>query len=415
MDRNQLSTKQENDAGASAKQGTKTRRNWTPGRIAAEIILLILLCAGGFLSLFPLGRAFTRSALLLPALLSDSAPPPLVVAGDPVRVTHLTLFPHTSRTVYLDIYEPATPPPPVPGGREVIIDVPGAGDNRTVPQLINLSRSLAQEGIIDVNVGTPALFDYRVETQESEAVVEAFELMEHWPGVNAQHIGIITFSVGSLSAYEAAADPRIRDRIAFLAILGGYTDITSLLRDVGTRSQTINGKTERWEPIATTAYVLYRSVSYLFSPSDQKLLQEAFPLTTSFPPPLPAAKIAQLSPVGAAYYHLLEGDQPDRVNQNIAALTPAMKALLTRLSPLSIISQVRPPIYLLHDRNDPAIPYSQALEMVAALSRLHHPYNFTTYTIFSHVEINLNSSLIKELSNGPELLGVLTNVVLPGS
>src|SRR5579885_3815219 len=96
MDRNQLSTKQENDAGASAKQGTKTRRNWTPGRVAAGIILIILLCTGGFLSLFPLGRAFTRIALLLPALLSDSAPAPLVVAGDPVRVTHLTLFPHTS-------------------------------------------------------------------------------------------------------------------------------------------------------------------------------------------------------------------------------------------------------------------------------------------------------------------------------
>lgn len=415
MDSNQTSTKQENDARSPGKRETKTWRNWTAGRIAALVMLVIFLCAGGFLSLFPLGRAFTRAALLLPALLSDSAPPPLVVAGDPVRVIHLTLFPHTSRTVYLDIYEPATPPPPIPGGREAIIDVPGAGDNRSVPQLVNLSRSLAQEGIIDVNVGTPALFDYRVETQEGEAVIEAFELMEHWPGVNPQHIGIITFSVGSLSAYEAAADPHIRDKIAFLAILGGYANISSLLHVVGTRSQTINGKTERWEPIATTAYVLYRSVSYLFSPSDQKLLQEAFPLTTSFPPPLPAAKVAQLSPVGAAYYHLLEGDQPAKVNQNIAALPPSMEILFTQLSPLSIINQVRPPIYLLHDLSDPAIPYTQALEMAAALARLHHPYNFTTYTIFSHVEVNLNFTPGQVISNGSQLIWVLTSIMLVGS
>ncbi|HLI07433.1 MAG TPA: hypothetical protein VKV40_12760 [Ktedonobacteraceae bacterium] len=412
MNRNQLSTKQGNASGPAVK---RAKRSWKLGRRAAQAALVLLLCIGAFLSLFPLGRALTRSAFLLPALLSASAPAPLVATGDPVRVTHLTLFPNTSRTVYLDIYEPATPPPPYPGGREAIIDVPGAGDNRTVPQLVNLSESLAREGIVDVNVGTPALFAYRVEPQESAAVVQAFELMEHWPGVNPQHIGIISFSVGSLSVYEAAGDPAIRAKIAFIGILGGYADVLSLLHDVGTRSQTVNGKTERWEPIATTAYVLYQSVSYLFSPSDQKLLQEAFPLTPSFPPPLPAAKVKQLSPVGAAYYHLLEGDQPGNANRNIAALTPALKALFTRLSPLSVISQARAPIYLLHDRYDPAIPYSQDVEMAAALARLHHPYNFTTYTIFNHVQVNLNSALLQELGDAPKLLNVLTNVVLPGS
>lgn len=393
----------------------KPHRSWKLGQRAAQALLVILLCAGGFLSLFPLGRAFTRSALLLPALLSASEPPPLVVAGDPVRFTRLTLFPNTARTVYLDIYEPATPPPPIPGGREAIIDVPGAGDNRSVAQLVNLSRSLAREGIVDVNVGTPALFDYRVTAQESEAVVQAFELMERWPGVNPRHIGIITFSVGSLSAYEAAADPRIRDNVAFLGILGGYADVTSLLRNMGTRSQNVNGQTQRWEPIATTAYVLYRSVSNLFSPSDQKLFQEAFPLTTSFPPPLPATKAAQLSPVASAYYHLLEGDQPGNVNRNLAALSPPLKALLTQLSPLSVISQIRTQIHLLHDRNDAAIPYSQSLEMAAALTRLHHPYDLTAYTIFSHVQINMHSTLNQLLSDGTRLLRVLTSIVLVGS
>jgi dienelactone hydrolase len=264
-------------------------------------------------------------------------------------------------------------------------------------------------------VGTPALFNYQVEAGESDAVVQAFELMEHWPGVNPQHIGIITFSVGSLSVYEAAADPRIRDKVAFLAILGGYADVTSLLRVVGARSQIVNGQAQRWEPITTTAYVLYRSVSYLFSPADQKLFEEAFPFTVNFPPPLPAAKVAQFSPVAAAYYHLLEGDQPGNVDRNLAALSPPLKALLTRLSPLSVISQVHAPIHLLHDRNDPAIPCSQDLEMAAALARLHHPYDLTAYSIFSHVEINLNSTLSQMVGDGSRLLGVLTAIMQVGS
>jgi hypothetical protein len=385
------------------------------GQRAAQVALIFLLSAGGFLSLFPLGRSLTRSTFLLPALLSASEPPPLVLAGDPIRFTRLTLFPNTSRTVFLDIYEPATPPPLIPGGREAIIDVPGAGDNRSVGQLVNLSQSLAREGFIDVNVGTPALFDYRVSVQEGEAVVQAFELMEHWPGVNPQHIGIISFSVGSLLAYVAAADPRIRDKVAFLGTLGGYADVTSLLHTVGTRSQDVNGQAQRWEPIATTAYVLFRSVSSLFSPADQRLLQKAFPNTTSFPPPLPAAQVAQLSPVGAAFYHLLEGDQPGNVDRNLAALTPPLKALLTQLSPLSVISQVRAPIHLLHDRNDPAIPYSQDLEMAAALVHLHHPYDLAAYTIFSHVEVYNKLTLNQVLSDGSKLLEVLTSILLVGS
>ncbi|HEY6539569.1 MAG TPA: hypothetical protein VIZ18_01470 [Ktedonobacteraceae bacterium] len=413
MERHEPSLPQEISQGP--QQPAQTHRARKLGQRAAQGALVILLCAGVFLSLFPLGRAFTRSALLLPALLTASEPPPLAVAGDAVRFTRLTLFPNTPLPVDLDIYEPATPPPPIPGGREVILDVPGAGDQRSLPQLVNLSESLAREGIIDVNVGTPELFGWRVSAQEGQIVVQAFKFMEHWPGVNPQHIGIFTFSVGSLLAYEAAADPSIRDKVAFLGILGGYADVTTLLRSMGTRSQIVNGQVQRWEPITTTPYVLYRSVSYLFSPSDQKLLQEAFPYTVKFPPPLPAAKVAQLSPVGAAYYHLLEGDQPGNVDRNLAALSPSLKALFSQLSPLSVIGQDRAPIHLLHERNDPAVPYSQDVEIAAALARLHHPYDFASYTIFEHVEVNLKSTLGQTLTDGSKLLGVLTSVMLAGS
>src|SRR5439155_27125164 len=97
---------------------------------------------------------------------------------------------------FLDRSAPPTRPPPIPGGREAIIVVVGAGDNRDVPQLVNLLQAFAHEGIVVVNVGTPMLFQYKVSVRDGEAVVQAFELLEHWPGVDPHHIGIITFSVG---------------------------------------------------------------------------------------------------------------------------------------------------------------------------------------------------------------------------
>ncbi len=111
MDIHQPSLPQGNDPTAPA-QAVRPRRTWRVGQRAAQAALVLLVCLGGFLSLFPLGRALTRGALLLPALISASEPAPLVQAGDPVRFERLTLS-SSIGPVYLDIYEPATPPPPI--------------------------------------------------------------------------------------------------------------------------------------------------------------------------------------------------------------------------------------------------------------------------------------------------------------
>jgi acetyl esterase/lipase len=393
--------------------GARPRRPLKLGQRAAQVALIFLLSLGAFLSLVPWGRSLTRSAFLLPALLSASEPAPLVLAGDPVRFKRITLS-SDNGPVFLDIYEPATPPPPIPGGREAIIDVVGAGDNRAVPQLVNLSQSFAREGIVFVNVGTPTLFQYKVSARDGEAVVQAFELMEHWPGVNPQHIGILAFSVGAMLAVAGAADPRIRDRVAFLATLGAYFDATTLLETVGRRSQVVDGQTQRWLPITTTLYALVITVNSLLSPTDQQLLLKAFPLLT-FGPPLTARQQAQLSPGIAAFYHLLEGDEPGNVDRNIAALTPQMKALLTQLSPMSFIDQIRAPIHLLHDRIDSAIPITQDQEFAAALARIHHPYDFASYGIISHVEVRSNLGLTQLLGDGTKLFQVINSILLVGS
>ena len=410
MDDKQPSLKQKIDPG-SAK--ARPRRTLKLGQRAAQAALAFLLCAGGFLSLFPWGRAITRSALLLPALISFSEPAPLVLAGDPVRFRRITIS-SSIGPVFLDIYEPATPPPPIPGGREAIITLVGAGDNRTVPQFTNLARSFAREGVVVVDVGTPALFQYKVSARDGEALVQAFELLEHWPGVDPHHIGILSFSVGDLLACVAAADPRIRDRVAFLAIIGGYFDVTSLLRIVGRRAQDVDGQTQPWQPISTDLYTLASSVSSLLSPAENKLLRKAFPLN-SFAPPLTAQQQAQLSPDAAAYYHLLEGDEPGSVDHNLTALSPQMKALLIQLSPMSVIDQMRAPIHLLHDRNDSSIPFTQAQEFAAALARIHHPYNLAAYSIFSHVQVRSNLGLGQLLSDGTKLFQAINSIMLVGS
>src|SRR5258708_14311289 len=110
MDDKQPSLKQKIDPG-SAK--ARPRRTLKLGQRAAQAALAFLLCAGGFLSLFPWGRAITPSAMLLPALISVSKPAPLLLAGDPMRFRPITISSNIV-PVYLDTNVPPTPPPLTP-------------------------------------------------------------------------------------------------------------------------------------------------------------------------------------------------------------------------------------------------------------------------------------------------------------
>ena len=83
-------------------------------------------------------------------------------------------------------------------------------------------------------------------------------------------------------------------------------------------------------------------------------------------PPLSMSDLAQLSPPAVAAYHLLEGDEPGQVDANIAALSPQMHALFGALSPSAILGQIKTPVYLLHDRNDQFVPFTQSRDFAAA-------------------------------------------------
>ncbi|HXZ05595.1 MAG TPA: hypothetical protein VEH81_12225, partial [Ktedonobacteraceae bacterium] len=113
--------------------------------------------------------------------------------------------------------------------------------------------------------------------------------------------------------------------------------------------------------------------------------------------------------------HLLEGDEPGNVDRNLNALSPQMKVLLTQASPMSVIEQIRAPIHLLQDRNDQSIPFTQSQEFAATLARLHHPYDFAAYGIFSHVLVRSNLAMAQLLSDGAKLFQTLNNILLVGS
>jgi dienelactone hydrolase len=374
---------------------------------SARVALLALLLVGALLSLAPNGRAALRGMLLAPAVLLPNKQTPLTVSGDAVRHSTMVV---TARSgpVYLDIYEPDDVAPPLPGAREGVVVIPGIGDERKDSQLINLSTSLAREGIVVMDLTTPALMARRLNPDDVDAVVQAFLALAHHPSVGVGRAGILGISGGGDLGMLAAADPRIRDQLGFMMLFGGYYDATSLLRDFGRRALDIDGALQPWIPNPVPVEALAKTIAPTLPASEGNLLVGAL---SEHGKPLSAVQLARLSPGALAAYHLLQGDDPAHVDANIAALTPAMRRDLVALSPSMVLADIHAPIYLLHDRNDTYVPFTESRAFAAALVAARHPYDFVELNIFAHVEVKYGLGFGPLVGDGVQLFGILTELL----
>lgn len=397
---------------ASKKQlddpGMKTQLKFR--HILARVVLVLLFIIGFFFSVIPAGRAAARALYILPELILASQPGVLSLAEDPIRHVQKTI-PSGSGTVYLDIYEPTTPPPVIPGAREGVVVIPGVGDERAVDQLVNFSQGLARAGLVVMDMTTPTLLNYDLSYQDSDAVVQAFKTLASWPGVGSRRVGIIGFSAGDALVTFAAADPRVRDKVAFILCFGGYFNTTTLLRAFGRRALDVNGQAQPWHPQYVPVEVLANVIAPLLPSNEASRLINAL---TPGGAPLTSDELAQFSPDTVAIYHLLNGDEPGQADANIAALSAPIHALLDQLSPSRVVGQIRTPIYLLHDRSDEYVPFTESRDFDAALNRMHHAHDFAEFGIFQHVEVKSNIDLGQLLGDGLSLNRILNEVLQPG-
>jgi len=390
---------------AGSARGLKRRH------YAARGILAVLFLVGVLFSVMPQGRAAARALLLLPALVTAKQPGALIANGEPVRHSTTTVD-SRGGTVYLDIYEPDEPAPLLPGVREGVVIIPGVGDERKDSQLINLAESLAREGVVVMALTTHTLIGEELTPADGDAVTQAVLRLERWPGVGAGRIGIFGISGGGALACLAAADPRVQAKVAFILLFGSYFNAATLLRDFGRRALVVDGQSQVWQPNAVPVQVLANTIASTLSPDEGALLSGTF--TPPFTP-LPPAAQAALSPGAAAAYHLLAGDDPTRVDEYLAALTPQMQTLLRELSPSAVVGQITAPIYLLHDRNDVYVPFTESREFDAALTQLRRPHDFVEFNIFAHVEVRTGLGLGPLLGDAGKLFRILTELLAPAS
>ncbi len=374
---------------------------------AMRVLLVLLFALGFFLSVFPEGRAFTRSALLLPELLSASQAGPSSWSSEPITHSQLTAK-SLGGTINLDVYAPATSAPLVGRVRSGILVVAGVGDNRQEPQLINLLESLAHTGIVVMSLTTPALSAYTLSINDVDSTVQAFKILQHLPGMDGKPIGILSISGGVALACLAAADARIRAAVSYVVAFGGYFSVKSLLLTFGRRAQDLDGKTVPFQPISIPIQVLANTTGQYLAADERSTLTNAF---ANGGQALTPDEIVHLSPAAQAIYALLSGSAPNDADANLAKLPATMQAQFDALSPGRAIGQIQAPIFLLHDQNDPSLPVSETRMFAAALAHLHHPYRYVELHIFDHVSVRSNLSSAQLIGDGLRLFNLLDTML----
>ena len=234
-------------------------------------------------------------------------------------------------------------------------------------RVLSLTGGLARIGFVVLLTESDDLNAAVVLPSEIPRLVGAFERLEAHPRVNEQEIGYVALSAGGSLAIVAASQPEIADRVAYVVALGPYYDAETLAASVTSYSFRGPEGVEEWEPAGIARRVVRNTLLAGLPEADRAAIE---------------AGEATQSAGGAAVAELLQLPTLDRAGELIASLPSAQRAHLEAVSPRYAIDGLRAPLYLLHDRSDEFIPWTES----EAMAEAHEPDIYHRLDLFQHVE-----------------------------
>jgi len=219
------------------------------------------------------------------------------------------------------------------------------------PRVVRLTDGLARLGFAVLLPLSPDLDADRVLPAEVPRLVGAFEVLGTQPRVERRRVGFAGLSAGGSLVIVAAAQPEIAERVRFVVAIGPYYDATALVASTAAAAYRLpGGAVVPWEPHETTVEVVRATLTAIALPERVGSLMSA----------------ASIEEAEAALGALDERD--------IAALEA--------ISPRYHVDGLRTPLFLVHDREDPFVPWTES----EALAEQITPAVYHRIDLFEHVE-----------------------------
>ncbi|MCL0043150.1 prolyl oligopeptidase family serine peptidase [Dehalococcoidia bacterium] len=341
--------------------------------IAGSILISVALCV--VLSATHSGRVFWKTALMLPEIIQEVPIRPLLSLSDaPIieRVTYLEGSQVRSATLLR---------PNQVGDFGAMIFTLGVDANFQDPDVIRVTEAIARSGIVLLLPDSNDFVEVRVGPEEVDLLVDAFNYLSEQEYVDPNRIGFVGFSVGGSMAILAAADSRLRDRVAFVNAFGAYHDIFEMLSAVITNELHNDGSIVDWRPEMRAKDIFMRgALNVLSDPEDKPIL--SFFLQS--PEMFQLADAEGLSEEGSAILLLLQAKNRAEFDMARSNLPNQLRQRLNAISPSQHIDNLNTKVFLMHDTGDRMIPFIESRRMFTALDQTVR-VQYSEFTIFEHV------------------------------
>ena len=328
-------------------------RSSTPdGRSFAAFVALVLVA---MLASSPLALAPVRATAVLVRMASGAAPTGLLGAVTyevDERESELAIEGGKTR---MRLYSPrgARGAP----GLVVVHGVHRLGVDE--PRLQAFSRAIASVGVTVLAPHVAELADYRVDARSVATIGAAAAALARETG--RARVGVMGLSFAGGLALLAAADPAVRERIAFVVSVGGHHDLARVLRYFATsEAPTPDGV---WKLHAHDYGVLvlaYRYVEDFFAGGDVEIARDALRIWLWGDKPASEARAAAMSPAGRAEMQRFYDKRQDLLADELIATADRHREAMGPVSPRTRLGDVRVPVFLLHGELDDVIPSSEA-------------------------------------------------------
>ncbi|TMF06099.1 MAG: hypothetical protein E6I52_01180 [Chloroflexi bacterium] len=309
----------------------------------------VVLGAAGLAALLGLwhpARVAVQALLLLPALFPLAPLGPLGLMAMPAREARTDAY--TAGTVDSVVFHP-----PFGGRHGAIVLLLGAGDLPRSDLAERFAEALARLGIVTMLTESSGMLAERLTFHEVDAIRVSLDALRAEPDLDPEHVGLVGLSASGGLAIVAAAQPDLRDQVRFVNSFGSYDDADSLVLDVGSRSLELNGQVLPWQPESCTLEVVGNS------------LDDAG--------------------VGASERgELLGGTTRQRAAEIVDGFDDEVRGRLERVSPSAYLTQLHAHLYLMHDRDDSFIPFTESRDLVQQ-SPSGVVVRYTEFSIFAHV------------------------------
>jgi dienelactone hydrolase len=356
-------------------------------------------------------RVGIQTAVLLPNLL-DAGPKPLsLFSAEPQRMA-VEYRPGTDGAdpELAELWLPAwASPDERAGAMLLVLGVNNVGRNHPVVERV--ADGLARTGVAVLVPDSRVLLEGRLEVEEVDGVVRAFELLAARPEVDPERVGIVGFSVGGSLALLAAADPRIADDVRWVNAFGAYADARTYLAAVSAHAyRDADGAEVPWtpSPLARQIYLGFM-LDQVSDGADREALDDALGtavLAAERPPPDDELRDSLHDNVARTIHDLLTASSLADAERAIDALPSAGREFIDAISPVQRVDGLRTQVHLMHETEDHHVPFVESRALASVLDEAGLLRSHTEFRLFDHVQ----PDDVDLVAAAPELVKLLLHV-----